>query len=532
MSKQKKHRNRTKALHLVNTSLLAVSVGTGIAAPFAGSAEANPATASEQPSVYTGDSLSYFQAFLNQSIATSQLTTGEDAVSTPGTGTGSNVGSDSDADSDSDAGSGSESSQPSTSSPTAKPPAKIGASHSDSQTPDVATVELDGEDRATIRLLPDEMKTAAAHVERLGVVTLTAPDLKGKTSVRVELPGPAVAALADKASSLAVQTGDVGVRIPTFAVPIEALAADAGVPAESLQLRLEMKRVEADALPALPEGYTLRGAAYAFSLTAVANGAAVEVPGFDRRFATMKVPLAEGLDPARAAGYILENGVLHPVPVTIDGDGVHFHSTLNGTFLLLEAPAARALGDAETHWAKDAIRTMTEKGFIAPDADGAFRPDGQVSRAEFASLLTRALGLAATDKPATDSRFADIAADDPHAASIDSAVKAGLFRGVAADRFAPDQWMTREQMAAVLVRAADAYGLTLPQDDAGADASARFADFGDVSDWAKEDVAKALRSGLIQGFDASRLGSADPGTRSQSAVLLLQLLQKAGLLDE
>lgn len=98
----------------------------------------------------------------------------------------------------------------------------------------------------------------------------------------------------------------------------------------------------------------------------------------------------------------------------------------------------------------DAIIAIAERGLTSGRGDGTFGPDRPITRAQMASVLTRALGL-----PPVEADFADVPADHPHNASIGAVVAAGITSGRADGTFGPDAPVTRGQMATFLLRALD-----------------------------------------------------------------------------
>jgi len=64
---------------------------------------------------------------------------------------------------------------------------------------------------------------------------------------------------------------------------------------------------------------------------------------------------------------------------------------LTRAYALREGGGAVRFRDAETHWAAAPIRVMSSNGLIGGYADGSFRPDRTVTRAEYATFLTRVI---------------------------------------------------------------------------------------------------------------------------------------------
>lgn len=117
--------------------------------------------------------------------------------------------------------------------------------------------------------------------------------------------------------------------------------------------------------------------------------------------------------------------------------------------------AAALLGPGEFHDVTGgphapAIKAIALQGVTQGCAAGLFCPDRQVTRAQMAAFLTRALNL----PPATGSAFTDIAGS-PHAASIRALAAAGITGGCGDGLFCPNRPVSRSQMASFLQRAWD-----------------------------------------------------------------------------
>jgi hypothetical protein len=104
--------------------------------------------------------------------------------------------------------------------------------------------------------------------------------------------------------------------------------------------------------------------------------------------------------------------------------------------------------DAAGHAHEGAINAVAAAGIAGGFPDGTFRPDAQVSRAQMASFLVRALGLT----PITGTRFPDIAGDT-HERAINALAAAGIAGGHPDGTYRPAARVAREQMASFLRRA-------------------------------------------------------------------------------
>jgi hypothetical protein len=148
-----------------------------------------------------------------------------------------------------------------------------------------------------------------------------------------------------------------------------------------------------------------------------------------------------------------------------------------------------------------------------------------VTRAQFAVILARMAGLAAD--PEAAARFSDLPAGAWYRGMVGAAAAAGLVSGTGERTFSPQQPITREQVAAMMVRLLSKSGPDLSIDDREtARLLAGFADAGEISTWAKNSVALAVREGLMRGRQANRFEPRGQSTRAEAAVVLYRLLQK------
>ncbi|MFD0714255.1 S-layer homology domain-containing protein [Paenibacillus sp. GCM10027626] len=195
------------------------------------------------------------------------------------------------------------------------------------------------------------------------------------------------------------------------------------------------------------------------------------------------------------------------------------------------AGAGEGLGGKETsgfkdmqgHWADEAVAGAVKLGIVKGFTDGTFRPNLQVTREQFVTMLARALQLPSASDSADGKadRFKD--ADRIAAwakSSVAAAFEAKLVYGAADGTFGPDQAVTRVQLAVLAARAA---GL-----DAAAADALTFADAGQIPAWAKAEVASAAAAGLMQGKGAGRFDPLATATRAEAVKVIIAVLEKVG----
>lgn len=159
----------------------------------------------------------------------------------------------------------------------------------------------------------------------------------------------------------------------------------------------------------------------------------------------------------------------------------------------LAAPGP-VLTDISGHWAESFIMEAIRAGYISGYADHTFRPDQYVTRAEFVKMIVIAFGFTGEGgKTFMDS--GNHWAKSYIAIAADKGLVLGSGRADG-DYFLPDDYISREQVAAILYRTAERLGITLP-------AAANAVDFGDgsrISGYAAPAVTALQTSGIIDGI--------------------------------
>jgi hypothetical protein len=164
-----------------------------------------------------------------------------------------------------------------------------------------------------------------------------------------------------------------------------------------------------------------------------------------------------------------------------------------------------AFADIAGHWAEAYIAEMVGEGIISGYPDGSFKPDGKITRAEFAALIVKGFSLTGSSgKVFNDTK--DHWAKD----FIAIANAKNIVNGYSETSFGPDDPITREQMAVMVVKAAKLI-------DKG---SKTFADSSSISEWAEEAVAIATGSGIITGYPDNTFKPQGNTSRAEAAVVL------------
>ena len=198
-------------------------------------------------------------------------------------------------------------------------------------------------------------------------------------------------------------------------------------------------------------------------------------------------------------------------------------------YALLEAvpqtPEKVVFSDIIGHWARSEIEYMAAAGYVDGVGENQFSPETKITRAEFTAILVRLAGL----EPGAEAAecFADVPADAWYRGLVGAAARAGLVLGASENSFAPDELVTREQMAVILVRFMTKNDAAAPAAEAGeAGLLSGFGDSGEISSWARTSVAQAVKGDLMAGRDAGRFAPRGGATRAEATVVLYRALQK------
>lgn len=185
----------------------------------------------------------------------------------------------------------------------------------------------------------------------------------------------------------------------------------------------------------------------------------------------------------------------------------HSHAATDVSEIFTDVPA--------NHWAQAAIQYVYDNGLMTGISDSEFAPEATTTRAMIVSMLARMENVTS----AADAGFSDVAADDWYATAVNWAAANGIVNGISDDTFAPNDPITRDQLAAMLMNYAQWKGQ---------DTSAR-ADLSGYSDapstWAREAVQWAVAEGLLAGVTDDELQPQGQATRAQVAAIMQRFLE-------
>lgn len=194
-------------------------------------------------------------------------------------------------------------------------------------------------------------------------------------------------------------------------------------------------------------------------------------------------------------------------------------------FAAIPASAAPYSDVENDQWYADAVEYVTAEGLFAGNADGAFHPEGIMTRAMFAQVLYNRSGGTPVSNgvPFTDVKssawYADAAA---WASSLNIVLGVREYEAAETARFLPGRAITREEMALMLYRYAISTEEEMPEETNTAD---RYVDGSSVSAWAQEAMRWAVDTGVLLGANG-RLNPRGYARRSEAAQLFMRYHKK------
>lgn len=167
--------------------------------------------------------------------------------------------------------------------------------------------------------------------------------------------------------------------------------------------------------------------------------------------------------------------------------------------------ATTTANDYSTHWANETIRTSIASGLASGYPDGSFKPENNITRAEFFSLVNNAYKYST----ASNGTYTDVPANAWYAPVVSSARSAGYISGYPDGSIHPEMNISREEVALIISRI---------QSLNAASTAPAFSDSAAISDWSKQAVASVFQAKIMSGYPDGSFKPQASITRAESLV--------------
>lgn len=210
--------------------------------------------------------------------------------------------------------------------------------------------------------------------------------------------------------------------------------------------------------------------------------------------------------------------------------------TLSASMILPAGAVGNTFSDVpQDHWANSYVEAMTQKGVVTGVGNGRFNPDGNLSTAEFAVMLTQAFCPEAVAGPEEGGAWWEPYLDAAWSAGylIDTTAGFSYIDGIWDVTYTDGTWnedvvtepMTRYDMAQAMYNTVVAEGMALPTDEQREVAQAAIGDFASIPEDYESAVVAMYALGYLSGVNANGdFGGEGAMTRAQSCVVMSKLL--------
>lgn len=365
--------------------------------------------------------------------------------------------------------------------------------------------------------------------------------IQAKTGADVvisELNGQMIKDMAAKQAVLEVITETAIYTLPAQAINIDALSSqlEKNVKLEDIKIQIEIVKSPKETVKLLEDAaqednFTILAQPMEFIIKGIYSGITLEVNKFST-YVERKIAIPSSDTPNKnITGIVLESdGTVRHVPtkvVEIEGEYyAKINSLTNSIYSVIWYQ--QEFSDVENHWAQEAINDMGSRMVVNGVSNNLFEPEREITRAEFATIIVRALGL----KPGLGNNiFTDVSDSDWYSDYIKTAVEYNLITGYGNGKFGPMDKITREQAMTMVARAMEITGLDTELTDGEIEQLLLvFTDASLSAEYAKSSIAICVKNEIVSGRTSNLIAPKDNITRAEVAVIVKRLLQNSNLI--
>jgi hypothetical protein len=337
--------------------------------------------------------------------------------------------------------------------------------------------------------------------------------------------------MAEKGMTFTIQNGNIRYYLPSISLNTAAIMSILGAndPAKVPLNVLISANVDGDTQALVDTSIGASGKLLVLTPVQIAIMAeygvqTVEVPELRQYFNYTIEITKEHAKQVTTAVAVETDGSLRHVPTCVYEEGgkwyVMTNSLTNSVYALIRSE--KTFADVAGKGYEAAVNEMGSRGIVSGVGNDMFAGGRDITRAEFAAITIRALGLPVSGGSVV---FSDVPLSAWYNGAVGKAYEYGLVTGMGS-RFAPSQYITRQEAMVIIWRAA-----IIMKYRGGTSDVDIFSDYKNISGWALDAAGFNVGSGLVIGSNGM-LRPKDNITRVESALLVLRLLQMSGFIDE
>lgn len=390
-------------------------------------------------------------------------------------------------------------------------------------------------DSTTVRNMMQEAMEASKEqvvIPRIEISVNTPQAHRISTGFQNEL----VQEMKDQGFRLRINAGDVSYELDAAELSQEKAEQLAGKPLQNFQVEVEIERISQERAAAIQEKARQQGQEILvppMSFKIIGSGMdeqgnllKVEMNRHDT-YSQRIIELPEGIDSSQiTTGVVFDkDGDYHHVPTEIFQENskwyARIHSLTNSLYSVIWNPVT--VDSVEDHWSRPHVKDMASRMVIENLKE--FNPEAAVTRSEFTSYITKALGIYHTGE-LYHQNFEDLEEDDKSRA-VNAAMAYGIISGYPDGSFGPNRSITREEAMTMYAKAIDLVSIPVEEKDY----LAAYEDRQLIATWASPFINKSLAAGVFQGSSAHTIDPKGIFTHAEAVTATRRLLQQALLIN-
>jgi len=174
--------------------------------------------------------------------------------------------------------------------------------------------------------------------------------------------------------------------------------------------------------------------------------------------------------------------------------------------------ASAEVNDINGHWAEEDLSKWVEKGILLGYQDGTIKPDNNITRAEFVTLINKVFGF----YELTQEQFIDVENTKWYSDEILKARAAGYIAGYENNVFKPENFITRQEAVVIIAKVFEL--------KSGDNLLSKISDGEKVKEYAKESVNALLEKGYITGYEDGTFRPDNYITRAETIKILNKVI--------
>ncbi|UVI31131.1 SwmB domain-containing protein [Paenibacillus spongiae] len=362
--------------------------------------------------------------------------------------------------------------------------------------------------------------------------------LNASKAFKVRIPSSAFHSAPESAGAdqFVVTTPLGAYRLPADVVDAEALSNQLKVPADDIYVGIVIRQADAAltqemTAAALAGGLETLGGPIFYEVMVEGAGRTFPLQSFNQ-YIPRQLYIGQQItaQDTTIVWYDASMKRLAYVPNLLYTEGNRPSATImhmtNGAYMAVKS--SRQFTDMASHWAAADVQRLASKLIVSGVSAGAFGPNKAVTKAEFVTMLTRAMGLTGSGA-AKELPYDDVPGQSWFRAAVMIAYENGIIDP--AERFEPGMPITRSQMAVMAYRAVQAAGQKIPITNIDRSNIDKFTDLRTVSPEERNAIIADVKAGIMSGGSQTSFMPGANATRAQAAVILGRLLRYAGLID-